>query len=34
MESDWLRTWHTEAVANCCILYRREQAITCLGHCN
>jgi hypothetical protein len=25
MESDWLRAWYTEAVANCHVRYRREQ---------
>jgi hypothetical protein len=25
METDWLRAWYTEAVANCRIRYRREQ---------
>ena len=25
MESDWLRAWYTEAIANCRIRYQREQ---------
>ena len=28
MESDWLRAWYTEAVANCRIRYQREQGST------
>ena len=28
MESDWLRAWYTEAIANCRIRYRREQGNT------
>jgi hypothetical protein len=29
MESDWLRAWYTEAIANCRIRYQREQGSTC-----
>lgn len=28
MESDWLRAWYTEAIANCRIRYQREQGST------
>jgi hypothetical protein len=28
MESDWLRAWYTEAIANCRIRYQREQGNT------
>jgi hypothetical protein len=28
MEDDWLRTWYTEAIANCRIRYQREQEST------
>ena len=28
IESDWLRAWYTEAIANCRIRYQREQGIT------
>jgi hypothetical protein len=28
MESDWLRAWYAEAIANCRIRYRREQGGT------
>lgn len=28
MESDWLRAWYAEAVANCSIRYQREQGNT------
>jgi hypothetical protein len=28
MESGWLRTWYTEAIANCRIRYQREQEST------
>lgn len=28
MESDWLRAWYTEAIANCRIRYQREQEST------
>jgi hypothetical protein len=28
MESDWLRAWYTEAIANCRIRYQREQGGT------
>jgi hypothetical protein len=27
MESDWLRAWYTEAIANCRIRYQREQGL-------